>query len=187
MSIRKATPKKRSSADRKRAIEQIETVIATERKKREKSDETFTALTREEIEKKLRRVESPMIVFQSWNNTAPPGGTINYTVGVSNPDPVSWGTLAVGVSVGNRNLITGNDLFVSEFDARFPTLAQPPTVGFSLGAAGSPNASASFSFTLRIPNGVEKTGYFGNTVLQQLSFHDVGKYLDRSVFFFGVV
>jgi hypothetical protein len=88
MSIRKATPKKRSSADRKRAIEQIETVIATERKKREKSDETFTA---------------------------------------------------------------------------------------------------SFSFTLRIPNGVEKTGYFGNTVLQQLSFHDVGKYLDRSVFFFGVV
>jgi hypothetical protein len=31
MSIRKATPKKRSSADRKRAIEQIETVIATER------------------------------------------------------------------------------------------------------------------------------------------------------------
>jgi len=78
MSIRKATPKKRSSADIKRAIEQIETEIATERKKREKSGETFTALTREQIEKKLRRVESPMIVFQSWNNTAPPGGTINY-------------------------------------------------------------------------------------------------------------
>ena len=37
MSIRKATPKKRSSADIKRAIEQIETEIATERKKREKS------------------------------------------------------------------------------------------------------------------------------------------------------
>jgi hypothetical protein len=37
MSIRKATPKKRSPADRKRAIEQIETVIATERKKREKT------------------------------------------------------------------------------------------------------------------------------------------------------
>jgi hypothetical protein len=187
MSIRKATPKKRSSADIKRAIEQIETEIATERKKREKSGETFTALTREQIEKKLRRVESPMIVFQSWNNTAPPGGTINYTVGVSNPDPVSWGALAVGLSVGNRNLITSNDVFVSEFDARFPTLAQPPTVGFSLGPVGSPTASASFSFTLKIPNGVEKTGYFGNTVLQQLNFHDVGKYLDRSVFFFGVV
>ena len=144
-------------------------------------------MTREQIEKKLRRVESPMIVFQSWNNTAPPGGTINYTVGVSNPDPVSWGALAVGLSVGNRNLITSNDVFVSEFDARFPTLAQPPTLGFSLGPVGSPTASASFSFTLRIPNGVEKTGYFGNTVLQQLNFHDVGKYLDRSVFFFGVV
>ena len=43
MSIRKATQKKRSSADIKRAIEQIETEIATERKRREKSGETFTA------------------------------------------------------------------------------------------------------------------------------------------------
>jgi hypothetical protein len=39
---------------------------------------------------------------------------------------------------------------------------------------------------VRIPAGIGKTGYFGNSV-QQLSFHDVGRYFDRAVFFFGVL
>ncbi|MCU1267912.1 MAG: hypothetical protein JWM21_4230 [Acidobacteria bacterium] len=173
----------KSPADIKRAIETIEAEVEKEKKKREKSGETFTSLTREQLDEKLRRAESPMIVWQSWNNTAPIGGLINYSVGVMNPDPFAWGTLAVAVSVGNRNPITSSDIFLSDFDRRFPTLAQPATIGFSLG----PGASTSFSFALRIPAGVEKTGYFGNSVLQQISFHDVGKYLDRGVFFFGVV
>ncbi len=187
MALRKKAGKKRSPAELKRAIDAITAEIRKEKDKREKSGETFTSLTREQLENKLRRAESPMIVWQSWNNTAPPGGTINYNVGVSNPDPVSWSNLAVVVSGGNRNPITNNDLFLSDCDARFPTLAQPPTLGFTLGPAGSPTASTSFAFALTIPNGVEKTGYFGNAALQQLNFHDVGKYLDRGVFFFGVV
>lgn len=186
MAIRK-TSKKKSPAELKRTIEAMDAEIQKEKKKRERTGETFTSLTREQLQEKLRRAESPMIVWQSWSNTAAPGGTINYSVGVSNPDPVPWGSLAVAVSVGNRNPITSNDLFLSETDSRFPTLAQPPTTGFSLGPAGSPTASTSFSFTLKIPIGAEKTGYFGNTVLQQLNWHDVGKYLDRAVFFFGVV
>jgi len=40
---------------------------------------------------------------------------------------------------------------------------------------------------VKIPAGVEKTGYFGNTVLLQILFLDVGKYLDRACFFFDVV
>lgn len=183
MSTGKARPKKRTAAEIKRNVEQIEAEIAKEKKKREKAGETFTSPNRDELERKLRRAQSPFIFFQSWNNTAPPGGTINYTVGVMNPDGFAWGNLAVAVSVGNRNPITSNDMFLSEWDTRFPTLAQPPTTGFSLGAG----ASTSFSFTLRIPAGIERTGYFGNSVLQQLSFHDVGTYFDRGVFFFGVV
>ncbi|MEK6406078.1 MAG: OmpH family outer membrane protein [Acidobacteriota bacterium] len=181
------TASKKTAAEIKRAIEAIEAEIQKEKKKREKSGETFVSLTREQLENKLKRAESPVITWQSWNNTAPIGGTINYTVGVTNPDPFAWVNLAVAVAVGNRNPITSNDLFLSDFDRRFPTLAQPATIGFSLGPAGSGTASTSFSFALRIPSGVEKTGYFGNSVLQQLNFHDVGKYLDRGVFFFGVV
>jgi hypothetical protein len=181
------TANKKTAAEIKRVIEAIEAEIQKEKKKREKSGETFVSLTREQLNNKLKRAESPIITFEGWNNTAPIGGTINYNVGVSNPDPFAWVNLAVAVSVGNRNPITSNDLFLSDFDRRFPTLAQPVTLGFSLGPAGSATASASFSFALKIPTGVEKTGYFGNTVLQQLSFLDVGKYLDRAVFFFGVI
>lgn len=187
MATRKTPGTKKSAAYIKRAIESIEAQIEKERKQRERSGETFTALTTDQLKRKLQRAESPMIVFQSWNNTAPAGGTINYTVGVTNPDPFGWSNLAVAVAVGNRNAIGSADLFMSGFDSRFPTLAQPPTVGFSLGAFGTPTASTSFAFALKVPAGVDKTGYFGNSTLLQMSFHDVGKYLDRGVFFFGVI
>lgn len=173
----------RSAADVSKAWKTAEADIARERKKREKQGATFTGVSKEEFEKKLTRAESPVIVWQSWNNTAPPTGTINYSVGVQNPDPIAWGTLAISVSIGNRNPILNNDQFLTTFDARFPTYAKPATVGFSL----APGASTSYSFAVKIPAGVEKTGYFGNSVLLQLSFHDVGKYLDRGVFFFEVV
>ncbi len=173
----------RSAADVKRAWQTIEADISRERKKREKQGETFTGVSREEFEKKMKRADSPIIVWQSWNNTAPPTGTINYTVGIQNPDPVAWGNLAISVSVGNRNPIVANDQFMTAFDARFPTYAKPATLGFSL----APGASTSQAFALKVPAGVEKTGYFGNSVLVQLSWHDIGKYLDRGVFFFEVV
>lgn len=186
MAIHEVVVPKRSPAELKRLADAIKAEIAKHKEQHEKRGETFTSVTPEQLENKLQRAQSPMIVWQSWNNTAPPGGAISYSVGVTNPDPVSWSNLAVELSVGDRNPIANNDVFLSDRDTRFPSLAQPPTLGFTLGPAGSPNASTSFNFSLNIPNGVEKTGYFGNSVLQQLNFHDVGKYLDRGVFFFGV-
>lgn len=178
-----AGEKGRSAADVAKAWKTAEAEISRERKDREKKGENFTGLTKEEFDKKMKRAESPMIVWQSWGGGVPPGGTITYSVGVQNPDPIAWGNLAVSVSVGNRNAIVGNDEFMTTFDDRFPTYAQPQPFGFSL-AAG---ATTSQSFTIKIPAGVEKTGYFGNACLLQLSWHDVGKYLDRGLFFFQVV
>lgn len=186
MAVHEVIGQKRSPAELKRILDAVNNEIEKHKKEHEKQGKTFTAITPEQLENKLRRAQSPMIVWQGWSNTAPPGGVINYTVGVMNPDPVAWSNLAVEVTVGDRNPIANNDLFLSDRDARFPALAQPPTFGFTLGPAGSPTASTSFSFNLTVPTGVEKTGYFGNSVLQQLNFHDVGKYLDRGVFFFGV-
>ena len=180
---KKSAKIRRSPADIRKAWEKLEPELAKQRKERERQSETFTSITREEFEAKLKRVNSPMIVSQSWNNNAPPGGTINYTVGVMNPDPVTASNLAVSVSIGNRNPIVNNDQFLTAFDARFPTYAKPATIGFSL-ASG---ASTTQSFQVTIPAGVEKTGYFGNSVLLRISFHDVGTYLDRGCFFFAVV
>ncbi|HMG47760.1 MAG TPA: hypothetical protein VK614_09900 [Allosphingosinicella sp.] len=173
----------RSAADVAKAWKAVEADIARERKNREKKGETFVGLSKEEFEEKMKRANSPIFWGAGWNNTAPWGGTINYTVNVHNPDPVAWGNLAVAIAIGNRNPIVGNDEFLTTCDARFATYAKPATLGFSL----APGASTSQSFAIKIPNGVEKTGYFANAVLQQLSYLDVGKYLDRAVCFFEVV
>jgi hypothetical protein len=121
-----------------------------------------------------------MILSQGWTNTAPPGGTINYSVGIGNPDPIEWVNLAVSVSIGNRNPIVNNDEFLTAFDPRFPTYAK-------IEVFLAPGAFTTQSFELTIPASVEKTGYFGNSALLQISFHDVGQYLDRGCFFFDVV
>ena len=183
MAAKKKAKIRRSAADITKAWRKLEPELAKHKMERERQGETFTSITREEFEAKVKRVNSPMIVSQSWNNTASPGGTINDSVGIFNPDPIQWSNLAVSVSIGNRNPIASNDEFLTAFDARFPTYAKPATVGFSL----APGASTTQSFQVRIPAGVEKAGYFGNSVLLQISFHDVGKYLDRGCFFFDVV
>lgn len=173
----------RPAAEVAKAWKVAEAEIARQKKNHEKKGEVFTGLTKEEFEKKMKRVESPMIVGQGWNNSVPAGGTTSYSVTVLNPDPVAWSNLAVSVVIGNRNAIVSNDEFMTTWDARFATYAKPQPFGFSL-AAG---ASTSQSFVVKIPAGIEKTGYFGNACLLQLNFHDVGKYLDRGVFFFEVV
>lgn len=49
--------------------------------------QNFTEAEAEEIVLKLKRVNSPMIVFQGWSGSAHAGGAINYNVGIWNPDP----------------------------------------------------------------------------------------------------
>lgn len=173
----------RPAAEVAKAWKTAEAEIAKARKYHEKKGDVFTGLTKEEFEKKMKRVESPMIVGQGWSGSAAPGGTISYSVSVLNPDSFGWVWLAVSVSIGNRNAIVSNDEFMTTFDARFPTYAKPAPVGFSL-AAG---ASTSQAFSIKIPVGIEKAGYFANACLLQLNWHDVGKYLDRGVCFFDVV
>ncbi len=173
----------RSAADVAKAWKTVEADIARERKNHEKKGEMFSGLTKEEFEKKMKRANSPFISSQGWNGTAPLGGTMPYNVGVFNPDPVAWGALVISISIGNRNAIVSNDEFMTTFDARFPTYAKPAPLGFSL----APLASMSQSFAIKIPAGIEKTGYFANACLLQLSLHDVGKYLDRGVIAFDVI
>lgn len=69
--------------------------------------------------------------------------------------------------------------FLLNVDARFPRLTQPDFAGLSL----APGASSTLTFSINIPANVEHpTNYIGNTALVQFNWHDVGTYLDRSVF-----
>lgn len=154
---------------------------AIEKHKHECKAENFTAVTPEEIERKLKRVNSPMIVSQGWNSTTP-GGTVNYSLGIYNPDPAQAIWMFAHVWVGSGNLDPVNGTFLSNIDERFPNLTQPNFAGLTLPAGGS----ATLSYALKVPATAEKTNYLGNSCLMQFNWHDIGKYLDRSVFVFAV-
>lgn len=143
----------------------------------------FTGITSSEIEDKFKRINSPFIWFQSWSGSTSPGGTINYNIGIYNPDPVNsvWLFNHVWVGSGNIDPIVGT--FLLNVDSRFPRLTQPAFAGLNL----APGATATLSYSLKIPSTVEKTNYLGNSCLMRFNWHDIGTYLDRSVFVFGVV
>ena len=175
----KSKQRKFTTAQIKEHIRNIQK--ATEKHKREYKSDHFTAVTPEEIEKKLKRVNSPMIISQGWSGTTP-GGTFDYNLGIFNPDPTQANWLFAHVWIGSGNIDPTVGTFLSNVDTRFPRLTEPEAFGLSL-AAG---ASATLSFTIKAPTTVEKTNYLGNSCLMQFNWLDIGTYRDRGVFVFPV-
>lgn len=175
--------RKRTEAQIKEQIKRIQKVIE-EHKRLVKKGEGFIAVTPEDIERKLKRVDSPMIVsqFGSWTGSTAPGGTFSYNVGIYNPDSTQaiWMFAHVWVGSGNVDPVVGT--FLSNVDTRFPRLTEPKFAGLTL----APNTSTVLNFAMQVPTTAEKTNYLGNTCLMRVNWHDVGKYLDRSVFVFKV-
>lgn len=160
-------------------IQKIQQLI--EKRKRERKEEHFTVITPEEIEKKLKRVKSPMIVGEGWSDTTP-GGTLPYGLDIYNPGPTHAYCLFAHVWVGSSNVDPTVGTFLLNVDTRFPRLTQPKFGGLSLGAG----ELVTLSFALKVPATVEKTSYLGNSCLMQFNWHDVGTYLDRGTFVFTV-
>ena len=125
----------------------------------------------------------PMIVWQSWSSSTTPGGTISYNVGIHNPSPDLQIWLFAHVFVGPANFVADPGAAVQAVDPRFPRLTEPPFDGLHI-AAG---ATASLSFSLNVPADAEVSNYIGNTFLFRADWHDVGVYLERGVFVFGVL
>ena len=155
--------------------------IDRQRQEAERQGLNFTAPTEEQLKKKLASAQSPMIVFQGWSSVAAPG-TIDYTVGINNPDPVQWFWLFAHVFVGPATIVRDVGDAVSAVDARFPRLTLPQFDGLSLG----PGATQSLNFSLTVPGDIERSNYLGNTFLFHATWHDLGQYLDRSLFVFEV-
>jgi hypothetical protein len=169
-----------TAAQIKQQSAKIQEVVGKERARYR--GQNFTEASADEIDLKLKRVKSPMIVFQGWSSAAPGGGTINYNVGVWNPDPTQaiWLFAHAWVGSGNVDPVTGT--FLLNVDGRFPRLTEPAFAGASI----NPSSSLTISFNLHVPPGIEKTNYLGNTCLMQFNWHDIGTYLDRSVWPFMV-
>lgn len=152
-----------------------------EKAKRENKGEHFQGITPEQIRNKFKRVNSPMIVFQSWNDTSP-GGTVFFGLGIYNPDPVQAFSLYAHVWVGTGNIDPTVGTFLLNVDPRFPRLTQPEAFGLTI----APGTSTTLNYELVVPPTVELTNYLGNSCLMQLIGFEVGTYLDRTVFAFVV-
>jgi hypothetical protein len=173
---------KLTAAQIKEQIKKIQKAI--EKEKDAYQGKIFIGLKPEEIERKLNRAKSPIIMFQEiFGTSVTAGGTFPYTVGIWNPDPSDAFFLFAHVWVGSGSVDPVIGTFLLNVDTRFPRLAEPAFPGAVIG----PSSFLAFNFALKVPAGVEKTNYFGNTCLiQQASFLDVGVYLDRAVWPFTV-
>jgi hypothetical protein len=137
----------------------------------------FTAVTEKQIYQKLTKKGSPIIVSQSWG-PAPPGGTINYTVGINNPDPYQQIWLFCHVFVGPGNMVADVGEALCTVDTRFPRLTLPKFFGLQI----DPDTTDYLNFSIPIPVGIESTNYMGNCFLFKATWHDIGEYLDRGLF-----
>ena len=156
--------------------------IEKRRTEAKKQGMNFTGLTDEEIYRKLTRKNSPMIVAQGWNSAAP-GGTVNYTVSINNPDPVRHVWLFGHVFVGLAKVASDVSDAVSAVDTRFPRLTLPDFDGLSIDSG----ATKDLKFVISIPANVERTNYLGNCFLFRATWHDPALYLDRGLFVFKVI
>jgi len=157
---------------------------AMEKRKREQKDkgEHFKSVTLEEIERKLKAVNSPFIIGVGLNHTTP-GGTVNYPVDIYNPDATIQRFLFVHVWVGSGNIDPTVGTFLLNVDTRFPRLTLP------LYDDGLEVASGTFgqlNFAVKVPTTVERTAYMGQSCLMQMTGFGIGRYLDRAMINFAV-
>lgn len=155
--------------------------IGRRRSEAERDGRCFSAVTEQQLLQKLRSAKSPMIVWQSWGSGSP-GSTIQYNVGITNPDPTDAVWLFGHVFVGAANIAPDISDALSAVDTRFPRLTMPAFSGLTVKAG----ETVHLEFKLTIPVGVEKTNYMGNVVLYQATWHDPAVYLDRGLFVFAV-
>jgi hypothetical protein len=165
--------------------QQIEEILEKAEKYSSKAKEkklNVTTVSREQLKKKLDKSDSPMIIFQSWMGSVPAGGTLNYNIGIWNPDPVTHIWIFAHVFVGLANIAPDVGAAVAAVDPRFPRLTLPDFSGLSIG----PGNTETLNFSIPIPSGIEPSNYLGNTFVFHSTWHDVGEYLDRSLFVFKV-
>jgi hypothetical protein len=172
----------RVERNRKEQVEKILEEIEKERQKAKKEKMNFTAPTKEQLEKKLAKIETPMIIFQWYPGSTSSPGTVTYTVGIHNPDPFQNIWIYNHVFIGPANMVPDVGAALATVDTRFPRLTEPAFPGLTI----PPNSSVSQSFTIDVPPNIQPSNYLVNSFVFLADWHDVGEYIDRGVISFTV-
>jgi hypothetical protein len=135
----------------------------------------FSALTDEQLDRKVRRetAHSPFIVGQAWTSGTTPGSAATYRVYIQNPDPNGYYPVYATMFFGLGNFFGVDESWVGR-DKRWPEFSSEATVL-------SANSNADFLFSYTTPT-VPLGTYLGNVVLWRGEFHDVGVSFDRGSF-----
>ncbi|MDQ3821735.1 MAG: hypothetical protein M3321_00655 [Actinomycetota bacterium] len=138
----------------------------------------FSAPTREQLEKKIRREtgQSPYIYSMSWTSGTSAGSPAYYNLYAANPDPTGYYPVFVTIFFGLANFFDDLSEAVDARDVRWPYVSSEPTY-----VAAGANLAASFSYTT--PSGLPKGTYVANAVLWAGQYHDKGVYFDRGLFY----
>jgi hypothetical protein len=167
----------------KEHVKKIQDAIDKQKRETQFEHMRFRSITPDEIEKKLKRANSPIIVGQATVFNAIRGGTVPYHLGIYNPDPHPASDLFAHVWVGSGFIDPTVGTFLTNVDTRFPRLTEPGDPG---GLDLAPGGFDVLRFELNVPMCVERTNYISETCLMQHNFFDVGQYLDRAMFVFQV-
>lgn len=167
---------------RSEVVERIVEEVEARRADARTSELSFTGVTADQLWSRIDRSNSPFITSQGWTSSSASPGEINYTLGISNPDPVAAIWLFAHVYVGPGTVAQTVDGALAAVDVRFSRLTEPAFDGLTI----APGGSATLSFVVRVPMDVQPSNYLGNAVLFASTWHDPSTYLDRSVFVFQV-
>jgi hypothetical protein len=96
-----------------------------------------------------------MVIFQSWTSGASAGGTIKYTIGIYNPDPVDAMWMFGHVFVGPANSVSDIGAALLAVDTRFPRLTMPAFAGLTI----APGTTATLSYAIHVPTSVQPSNY----------------------------
>jgi hypothetical protein len=165
----------------KNHIKNIQEAIEKQRRDHEQKGKRVVSITPEEIEKKLKRINSPFITYIITSGHAlNPGGTFYYGFGIYNPDATQVFELCGHIWVGSGNIDPTVGTFLLNVDTRFPRLTQ---VIVQL----DPNTSGYVDFNFQVPVTIERTIYFLQSCLMEINPFNTGRYLDRGAILLNVV
>ena len=169
--------KEKSKEEIERETKKLLSKIATFEKDAQEQGFEFNSLSRKEVIDKLlgKTSKSPFIPWQSYQHTGGIGDTLSYTVGIYNPDSISYSLMRVSVFFGVANFLPDIAFGLCGRYREWPVLSSED---FVLGS----KKDEQIHFNYTVPTGIPYTTYLGNSVLWSQEWHDVGKYFDRACF-----
>jgi hypothetical protein len=160
----------------KEHVKKIQDAIEKQKRETQLEHTHFRSITPDEIEKKLKRVNSPIIVGQGYVFDAIRGGTVPYHLSIYNPDPTTARDIFAHVWVGSGNVDPTVGTFLTNVDTRFPRLTEP---GDPSGLDLAPGGFDVLMFALNVPMCVERTNYIGETNIARSRYSPTSFQLSR--------